>query len=122
MKGFTEEHEWLEVKDDGVATVGITAYAAKELGDITFIELPETGATFAQGDPMSVIESVKAASDIFCPVGGTVAEVNLTLEDTPEIVNTSPEDRGWIVKLRDIREADFAQLMSEEEYDEFTGA
>lgn len=118
MKRFTEEHEWVELSG-GVATVGITAHAAKELGDVTFIELPEVGIAFQQGDILGVVESVKAAADIFCPIGGTVAAVNEPLTETPEIINESPEHRGWICKLSQVQQSDFDGLMNEDEYEEF---
>ncbi|OGV75402.1 MAG: glycine cleavage system protein H [Lentisphaerae bacterium RIFOXYB12_FULL_65_16] len=119
MKKYSEEHEWVKLQN-GIATVGITAYAAAELGDITFVELPEKGKTFAQGEAMCVVESVKAASDVFIPVGGRVAEVNPRLEDTPELINASAEKDGWICKLTDVNEKELEGLMTEEQYKAFT--
>ena len=118
MKKFSEEHEWVEFKN-GVATVGISAYAAEELGDITFVELPDTGLVVAQGETLCVIESVKAASDVFSPVGGTVSAVNEKLEDNPGMVNDSAEKNAWICQLEEVDAADLESLMSEEEYEEF---
>jgi len=117
-KRFSEEHEWVDVVDD-VATIGITEYAAKELGDITFIELPEVGTAFNAGDVMAVVESVKAASDMFCPVAGKVLEVNTVLEESPDQINESAEDAGWICRLKDINVEDLDALMTDTEYDEF---
>ncbi len=119
MKRYSEEHEWVELQN-GIATVGITAYAAEELGDITFVELPEKGKAFAPGAAMCVVESVKAASDVFIPVGGTIAEVNSRLEDTPELINASPEKDGWICKLTQVNEKELDRLMTEEQYKAFT--
>jgi len=118
MKRFSEEHEWVEVKGE-VATVGLTAHAASELGDITFIELPTVGAVFAQGDVLCVVESVKAASDVFIPIGGTVVEVNTKLESEPERINDSPEKAGWICRLSEFDEAELESLLSEQEYEQF---
>lgn len=118
MKRFTEQHEWVKL-EGGVAVIGITDHAAKELGDITFIELPEVGTALSGGDAIGVVESVKAAADVYCPVSGTVCEVNESLEDAPEVVNESPEGDGWICKLEGVSEADVEALMSEDEYNEF---
>lgn len=120
MKRYSEEHEWVEVVD-GVATVGISAYAAEELGDITFVELPDVGLVVGQGDALCVVESVKAASDVFSPIGGTVQAVNLALEEDPGIVNASADRDGWICKLTEVEESDLDNLMTEEEYEELVG-
>ncbi|HHI88739.1 MAG TPA: glycine cleavage system protein GcvH, partial [Hellea balneolensis] len=92
------EHEWLKVEDN-IATVGITSHAAEQLGDIVFVELPEIGQHFSQGDEVAVVESVKAASDIYAPIDGTIIEVNTELESTPEQVNTDPQGTGWFFKM-----------------------
>lgn len=118
MKYFTKEHEWLEV-NGGSATVGITKHAAKELGDITFVELPEIGNEYSTGDVFSVVESVKAASDIYSPLSGTVSEVNNELEDSPEIVNEDAEGKGWICKFSDVK-VDTSALMDAAAYQKFT--
>jgi glycine cleavage system H protein len=120
MKRYSEEHQWVEVRG-GKARVGITAYAAEELGDISFVELPDVGLVLAQGEPLCVVESVKAASDVFAPVGGTVSAVNERLEDEPELVSASPEKEGWICELNELDEADLENLMDEIEYEEFLG-
>jgi len=115
MKYYTEEHEWVEV-EEAIATIGITEYAARELGDITFVELPERGTEFGQGDVLSVVESVKAASDVFSPVSGRIVSVNRILTDRPELVNESPEEDGWICKLEHVDEGELENLMTEAEY------
>ena len=118
MKKYTEEHEWINL-EEGLATVGISAHAAHELGDITFIELPEVDTTVKQGDSIGTVESVKAASDIYSPVGGRISAVNTDVEDSPEIVNGSPEEKGWLCKLDNVNEAEMQALMTDAEYEEF---
>ena len=118
MKKYTEEHEWINL-EEGLATVGISAHAAHELGDITFIELPEIDTTVKQGDSIGTIESVKAASDIYSPVGGRISAVNTDVEDSPEIVNDSPEGKGWLCKLDNVNEDEMQALMTDAEYEEF---
>jgi len=118
MKRFTEEHEWVEIRS-GVAVVGISSHAAQELGDMTFVELPEVDVEFAQGDNLCVVESVKAASDVYAPITGTVCEVNNSLEGSPEKISESPEDEGWICKMKPFKETDIEGLMTEEEYTEY---
>ncbi len=115
---YSENHEW--IRDDGVVfTVGITEYAAEQLGDITYIELPEVGADVAQDEEVAAVESVKAASDVYAPVGGRVAEVNDKLTDAPEIVNKSPYEDGWFFKLQDVDRAEFDGLMSVTQYEKY---
>ncbi len=118
MKYYTQQHEWVEVQG-GTAKVGISVHAAQELGDITFIELPEMGADLGQGDALGVVESVKAAADVYSPVSGKVFAVNEELEDSPEIVNESAEDKGWICELDGVDEAQLSSLMDEAAYAEF---
>ncbi len=120
-KRFSEEHEWVQV-ENGVATVGITAYAAEELGELTFVELPEKGLVLGQGDALCVVESVKAASDVLVPIGGTVSDVNARLEEEPELINESPEAEGWLCRLSEVDEAELDSLMNEQEYEAFTSA
>ena len=96
---FTEDHEWITV-DGETGTVGITAYAAEQLGDVVFVEVPETGASVGKGDDMAVVESVKAASDVYAPVGGEITEGNEALADAPETVNEDPEGKGWFCKIQ----------------------
>ncbi|MCH2208863.1 MAG: glycine cleavage system protein GcvH [Lentisphaerales bacterium] len=118
MKYFTKEHEWLELAGD-VATIGISKHAADELGDITFVELPEEDASFSKGDVFSVVESVKAASDIYSPVNGTISAINEELEDSPELVNEDAEGKGWICKMSGVSEADLEGFMTAEQYSAF---
>jgi len=95
---FTRDHEWIEV--DGVsARVGITEYAQSQLGDITFVDVPAVGAILARGDSAAVVDSVKAASDVYAPVGGTVTAINTALEDAPDLVNSTPEEDGWLWEM-----------------------
>ena len=118
MKRYTEDHEWVEIDGD-TATIGISKHAADELGDITFVELPPMGEKVAKGDVLNAIESVKAASDIYSPVGGTVEVINEELETAPELVNDSAEDKGWICKLSGIDTAGIEDLMDPEAYQAF---
>ena len=113
---YAKTHEWVKL-DGGVATVGISDHAQKALGDITFVELPAAGARFDSADAFGVIESVKAASDLFVPVGGEIAEVNQELADKPELVNDSPYEKGWMVKLKDVDASRLGGLMNAAEYD-----
>lgn len=115
---FTKEHEWIDVAGD-TGTVGITDYAQGQLGDITFVELPGAGQTVARGDAVAVVDSVKAASDVYSPVSGAVTEVNESLADTPELVNADAETGGWLfrVKLADPGELD--GLLDEAAYKDF---
>jgi glycine cleavage system H protein len=96
---YTEQHEWLNLDGD-IATVGITGHAANRLGDVVFVQLPEVGATLAKGDGAAVIESVKAASDVYAPLAGEVVEVNQAIVDDPAVVNADPQGAGWFFKLR----------------------
>lgn len=99
MLKFTEEHEWLKVEGD-VATVGITDHAATQLGDLVFVQLPDVGAMLAKGDGAAVVESVKAASDVFAPLAGEVVEINEDIVKDPSIVNSDPQNAGWFFKLK----------------------
>ena len=99
MLKFTEEHEWLKI-EGGVATVGITAHAAEQLGDLVFVELPEVGATFDKGGDAATVESVKAASDVYCPLDGEIVESNQAIVDDPSLVNSDPQGAGWFFKLK----------------------
>ncbi|MCH2176902.1 MAG: glycine cleavage system protein GcvH [Lentisphaeria bacterium] len=118
---FTKEHEWIEF-DGKIATIGLTEHASNELGEITFIELPEVGASLNQGDPIGVVESLKAAHDLYAPAGGSVLEVNEDLEDTPSQVNEDPQHDGWICKLENVKEEDLETLMTEDAYEDFTNS
>ena len=112
---FTKDHEWLAVDGD-TATVGITDYAQGQLGDITFVELPAEGATLGQGDSVSVVDSVKAASDVYSPVSGTVSGVNAALADNPELVNSAAEGDGWLWRMTLTNAAELDALMDEKAY------
>jgi glycine cleavage system H protein len=117
-KHYTKEHEWVSV-DGSLATVGISAHAAHELGDITFVELPQIGKKVKQFDTLAGIESVKAASDIYSPVSGEVVEVNQKLEDAPELVNQSAEDTGWICRLKVAELGELGSLVDAAAYSDF---
>ena len=115
---FTREHEWVEVQGD-VAVVGITAYAARQLGDIVFVETPEIGRAATQGDAFAVVESVKAASDIYAPVSGEVMERNEQLAVQPELVNEDPEAMGWLAKVRVADAGQLDALMDRAAYEQY---
>lgn len=114
---FTEDHEWLAIEGD-VATVGITDYAQSQLGDVVFVELPESGTEFEAGAEAAVIESVKAAGEIAMPVAGTVVEVNEALVDEPELVNSDPMGSGWFFKVKLAETAGLDSMMTEAQYRE----
>lgn len=115
---FTEDHEWITVSG-GTATVGITDYAQAQLGDIVFVELPASGTNVAKGGEAAVVESVKAASDVFAPVTGTVSEINPALEEDPALVNSAPEGDGWFFKLALADPAELEGLMDAAAYKAF---
>lgn len=115
---FSEDHEWIRVEGD-TATVGITDYAQSALGDIVFVEVPEPGASFQKGDEAAVVESVKAASEVYAPVGGEVTEGNSALADDPSLVNSSPMDEGWFFKMKISDAAELDGLMDEGAYKSF---
>jgi glycine cleavage system H protein len=118
MRYYTEEHEWIDVEDD-IATVGITEYAQGQLGDIVFVELPEVGALIEQGKDAAVVESVKAASDVYAPITGEVTETNAALEEDPSLVNSAPEDAGWFFKMTITDPGELDKLMDEDGYKAF---
>ena len=113
---YSEEHEWLRLDGD-TAIIGITHFAQDSLGDVVFVELPEVGSDVKQFEKMGEIESVKAVSDLYCPVGGKVIEVNDSLTDSPELVNDSPYGDGWMLKVEMADSSEIEQLMSASEYD-----
>ncbi|VAW94212.1 Glycine cleavage system H protein [hydrothermal vent metagenome] len=96
---FTKSHEWIRLEDDGSVTIGISDHAQDLLGDLVFVETPEVGATYATGDDCAVVESVKAASDVYSPLSGEITETNEELADAPEVINTDPYGKGWIFKM-----------------------
>jgi glycine cleavage system H protein len=115
---FTKDHEWVSLDGD-VATVGITAYAAEQLGDVVFVEVPEVGKTVIAGDGLAVVESVKAASDVYAPISGEVVAANAGLADAPETVNAVPETGGWFAKLKLSNPAEVDALMDRPAYEAF---
>ncbi|MEN8721354.1 MAG: glycine cleavage system protein GcvH [Alphaproteobacteria bacterium] len=116
-KKFTEDHEWIEM--DGITgRVGISAYAQEQLGDIVFVELPEVGTTFAKGDEVAVVESVKAASEVYAPVGGEVVAVNAALEGEPGLVNESAEEDGWFFEIKPADAGELDELMDQAAYND----
>ena len=115
---YTEEHEWVLIEDD-IVTVGITDFAQDALGDVVFVELPEEGAEVESGKSFGVVESVKAVSDIYAPVSGEVVEVNEELPDTPELVNTSPYEDGWMVKIKLSDTGELDDLLDADGYKSF---
>jgi glycine cleavage system H protein len=115
---YVSSHEWIREEGDGVVTIGITDYAQESLGDVVFVETPDVGAEVSAGDDAGVVESVKAASDIYAPLSGTVIEVNEELEDAPENVNNDPYGDGWFFKLKLSDAAELDDLLSAEEYQE----
>ena len=115
---YTKEHEWIVLEDDGRALVGITEYAQEQLGDVVFIDLPKPGSKLTQNEKLGEVESVKAVSDLFSPVGGEVAEVNQELLDHPEMINEDPNSKGWMVRLASVDTAEVQGLMSAEQYED----
>jgi glycine cleavage system H protein len=118
---YSQDHEWVAVGDDGLVTVGITDHAQHALGDIVFVELPDPGREVAKGEACAVVESVKAASDVYSPLTGTVAEVNPAIVDNPAQVNAQAEGEAWFFKLRLTDPASVTELMDRKAYDEFLG-
>ncbi len=115
---YSSEHEWLEVEEE-TASLGITDFAQSELGDVVFVELPSVGNSFAEGDEIGTIESVKAVAEIYTPVSGEIIEINEDLDDHPEMVNQDPHGSGWLVRLRLAQPDETASLMNAEDYGRF---
>ncbi len=113
---FSESHEWVSQEEDGLVKIGISDHAQAQLGDLVFIELPEEGATFSQGDACAVVESVKAASDVYCPVSGEIVAINELLADSPEIVNNDPYNDGWLFSVRLDDADELEELMDADAY------
>lgn len=116
---FTEDHEWARVEDDGSVTIGISWHAQDLLGDIVYIELPEEGEAIDAEDEFGVVESVKAASDLYAPISGEVVEINDALHDSPELVNESPYEEGWMLRVSPSDDDELQDLMSASEYEDF---
>ena len=117
-KRYTKDHEWVKLEGD-VATIGISAYAAEQLGDVVYVELPPPGKRFAQGADMAVVESAKAASDVYAPIGGEIVAVNEALSSAPDLVNQSAESDAWFVKLKIANKAEVDALMDESAYADY---
>lgn len=113
---YAKTHEWAQLLPDGTVLVGITDYAQNSLGDITFVDVPKVGRTLAAGESFGVVESVKAASDVYAPIAGTVLEVNAALASAPETVNRDPHGEGWMLKLKPAQAADLQSLLSADDY------
>lgn len=118
---YAKSHEWLKLESDGTATIGITDYAQNSLGDITYVQMPKTGAVLKAGETFGVVESVKAASDLYAPVAGTVVAINLALDNAPEAVNSAPYDGGWMLKLKPANPADVEGLLDAGAYEKLLG-
>ncbi len=119
-KKFTKEHEWVEKSND-LLIVGITDFAQNQLGDVVSIELPQVGSSFKQNDVIAIVDSVKASSDVFCPVDGEIVEVNEKLLENPELINQSAFGDGWIIKIKPENSQQFDSLLSKEQYEELIG-
>ncbi len=117
---FTKEHEWAKI-GDSLAIIGISDFAQKQLGDIVSVELPKVGSIFKQMQVMAIVDSIKASSDIYCPLSGQVVEINQGLHEHPEWINQSPYDLGWMVKIKPSNDSEFEKLMIKTQYDEFVG-
>ena len=115
---YTKEHEWIRQESDGSCVIGITNHAQDSLGDVTFVEMPAVGEVFEKGAVFGVVESVKAASDVYSPLSGEVVEVNSLLEDQPEVINSSPYEDGWFYKLKPTDMDELKNLLSPEDYSE----
>jgi len=116
---YTQDHEWLRLEDDGSITVGITDHAQEALGELVFVELPDEGQTFTKGDAAAVVESVKAASDVYSPLTGSVTDTNPDLADEPELVNNNPYEGGWLFRIAADNEDELEGLMDTVAYEEF---
>ena len=115
---YSQEHEWIRMEDTGIAVIGITDHAQELLGDMVYVELPEVGDNVSTGDETGVVESVKAASDIYAPISGEIVEINDDLADSPENVNAEPYDSGWLYKMSVSQKEELNKLLSADEYDE----
>lgn len=116
---YTEDHEWIRLGDDGIATVGITDYAQQQLGDVVFVDLPEVGKAVEKGGEAAVVESVKAASEVYAPLDGEVTAVNDAIADDPSLVNTDPTGEGWFVKIKPTDASALDAMMDEDAYAKF---
>ncbi len=114
---YTKEHEWIKIQDD-IVVIGITDYAQGELGDIVFVELPSIGESYSKNDTIGTIEAVKTVADIYCPIEGEVIELNTEIEDSPELINNSPYDQGWLIKLKIKSSVSIEDLLTHEQYED----
>ncbi len=119
---YTEDHEWVRAEADGSVVIGVTDHAQHQLGELVYVELPEAGRTVARGDAMAVVESTKAASDVYAPLSGTIVQGNPALADQPELVNTDPYGEGWLVRLRPGDAGDLAALLDSAAYTKLLAA
>jgi glycine cleavage system H protein len=119
---FTEEHAWVEIDDDGIATVGISDYAQEQLGDIVYVQLPDVGRDLVQGEEAAMIESVKTTGEVRSPIGGRVIEVNEALADAPETVNAAPLEEGWLYRLEPADITEHEDLMDGDDYEDFVAS
>lgn len=119
---YTKEHEWARKNDDGSITVGITAHAVEQLGDITAVSLPDAGEAIEAGERFGDIDSVKAVSDLYAPLSGEVVEINASLDDEPEVINDDPYDGGWMIRMRASEPADFERLLDADAYQKLVDA
>ena len=119
---FTRDHEWVNLHDDGTASIGITRYAADQLGDVVFVEVPDVGRRVSKGEGFAVVESVKAASDVYAPLDGEVVEANAELSTQPETVNADPEGSGWFARIRVADTAALDALMDRAAYDQYVAS
>ncbi len=115
---YAKTHEWVRANNEGIAVVGITDFAQHQLSDLTFVELPDVGRVVEAGDEVAVLESVKAASDIYAPIAGEIIEVNEALEDAPELINNSPYGKGWLFKIKFESEDEMDDLLSADTYED----
>jgi glycine cleavage system H protein len=118
---FTKEHEWITISSEGLAMIGISDFAQEQLGDIVSVELPKVGSKFRQMQPLAIVDSVKASSDIYSPLSGEVVQVNNELSEHPEWINESPYELGWIVKIKPSNMEELDDLMTADQYSEFIG-
>ena len=119
---YSKSHEWVRINDDGTVTIGITEHAQELMGDMVYVELPENGASFNHGDDCAVVESVKAASDVYAPIGGEVVEINEALADAPETINSDPYGEGWIFRMTPADTGEMDDLMDANAYEELVAS
>jgi glycine cleavage system H protein len=119
---YSKSHEWVRINDDGTVTIGVTEHAQELMGDMVYVELPEAGASLNQGEDCAVVESVKAASDVYAPIGGEVVEIHDALADAPETINTDPYGEGWIYRMTPADSGELDDLMDANAYEELVAS